>query len=240
MLKSIKDRIVALRVNSSRMYLDDFVRASAASLPKGSLVLDAGAGNCVYKRHFREMVYESADFCQIDKEYGEITYVCDLSDLPVEDCRFDLVLSTQTLEHLPEPWVVLQEYYRILKPGGALWLSAPFYFEEHELPYDFYRYTGFGLRHLVESAGFTVQQVEWLEGYYGALSRQSAIAFRSLSLRPKDYGGGLFGWFLVAGMLFLKPFYGFLSIVFAHLDARYKFVSSGHCKNYTVVAVRET
>jgi SAM-dependent methyltransferase len=231
--------LVGLRVYSSRIYLDQFVRQAAASLPKGALVLDAGAGNCLYKPHFSEMRYESADFCQLDKEYGEITYVCDLLQIPVEDCRYDLVLSTQTLEHVPEPWRVLDEYYRVLKPGGSIWLSAPFYFEEHELPYDFYRYTRYGMQHLVELAGFKVVRIEWLEGYFGTLSRQAAVAFRSLSLRPRDYGGGLFGLACAAMMLVLKPSFGFFSILFAQIDARYAYKHAGHCKNYTVVAIKE-
>ena len=35
--------------------------------------------------------------------------------------------------------------------GGPLWLTAPFFYAEHERLYDFFRYTQFGLRHLLES-----------------------------------------------------------------------------------------
>ena len=76
-------------------------------------------------------------------------HVCDLSQIPVESGKYDLVLMTQVLEHLPEPAKVLRELYRVLKPGGTLWLSTPFYYEEHEVPYDFYRYSQYGLRHFL-------------------------------------------------------------------------------------------
>lgn len=81
-------------INSSRVYLEAFVKRVTDLVPSGAYVLDAGAGNCLYKPLFQNKHYESADFCQIDKEYGEITHVCDLSAIPVEDCRYDLVLCT--------------------------------------------------------------------------------------------------------------------------------------------------
>ena len=42
----------------------------------------------------------------------------------------------------------------MLKPGGTLWLTAPLFYAEHERPYDYFRYTQFGLRHLLEREGF--------------------------------------------------------------------------------------
>jgi SAM-dependent methyltransferase len=231
--------ITRLRVNSSRKYLHDFVSAAAASTSKGGRVLDAGAGDCLYKPLFSDALYESADFCQLDKAYGDITYVCDLTSIPVEEGRYDTVILTQVLEHVPEPKDVLRELCRVLKPGGRLWLSAPAFYAEHEVPYDFYRYTQFGLQYLLESAGFRVTSLEWLEGYYGTLSYQLENAATQLPLRPADFGGGPIGFISALLALVLKPVFLLLSFLFARLDIRSKHVLAGHCKNYAVVAVRE-
>jgi SAM-dependent methyltransferase len=219
--------------------LETFAEEAAASLSEGATVLDAGAGHGPYKHHFSKVEYESADFCGIDKEYGEITYICDLVDIPVEDSRYDLIFLSQVLEHIPEPKLVLKELYRILKSGGKLWLSAPLFYEEHEIPYDFYRYTQYGFAHLLESTGFTIERIEWLEGYFGTLSHQLRVAARALPNRPDHYGGGVLGAVWAAIAVVLKPFFFTLSLLFSRLDLRNKYVSSGQCKNYIVVCVKQ-
>jgi SAM-dependent methyltransferase len=64
------------------------------------------------------------------------------------------VVSFQVIEHLPEPITFLGECLRILKPGGHLFLTVPFMWHIHEEPYDYFRYTKFGLRHILEKCGF--------------------------------------------------------------------------------------
>lgn len=230
---------VKLRINSSRRYLDEFARQAGSSVASGSLVLDAGAGSAPYKHHFSDVLYESADFGKLDKNYCELTYRCDLSNIPVEDQKYDLVFCSQTLEHLPEPQAVLREFNRVLKPEGKLWLSAPLFYEEHETPYDFYRYTQYGLRHLFQLAGFKILRIEWLEGYSGTLSYQLEMAARKLPWAPRYYGGGAVGVLAALFVLTLKPVFAALSLLFSRLDLRTKITSLGQCKNYTVIAVKE-
>jgi len=225
-----------VRVNSSRIHLERFLSEAAKSLPSGSIILDAGAGDCRYKSLFSHVRYESADFCEVDKHYGELTHVCDLTRIPVEDFRYDAVICTQVLEHIPEPTRVLTELHRVLKPQGKLWLSAPFYYEEHEKPYDFFRYTRYGLSYLLELSGFTIVRMEWLEGYYGTLSYQLKKAAGSLSLKSKNYGGGCIGLAVLPLIAVLKPVCFLLSVLFSYLDIRWKYVSSGHNKNYAIIA----
>ena len=86
--------------------------------------------------------------------------VADASSLPLEQESVDLVLSTQVLEHVPEPADVLRECHRILRPSGRVALTAPLVWEPHELPQDFYRYTAPGLEHLLTSAGFVDPVIE--------------------------------------------------------------------------------
>jgi|SRR5882724_4863019 len=233
LLASLHRRLI---FNSSRVHLDAVNQSFANGIPPGSLVLDAGAGGCMYKGLFRHARYESADFRQIDKEYGEITYVCDLRSLPVEDERFDYIVFNQTLEHLQQPAVVLHELSRILKVGGRILCTAPFYYEEHEQPYDFYRYTQFGHRFLFTDAGFEILSIEWMEGYCGTLAYQLDLAVRQLPISPNAYGGGVLGWLLTPGIIVAKILFILLAAALCRLDVRHKVVVGGHPKNYSVLA----
>lgn len=183
-------------------------------------ILDAGAGAGPYQKLFEQAQYESADIAKFDKHYMPLTYVCDLAHLPVEDSRFDAVLCTQVLEHVYQPREVVTEFNRVLRPGGELWITVPLFFEEHEVPYDFFRYTRFALASILSDSGFDVRSIEWLEGYFGTLSYQCWTAARCL---PS----------------YLFPLrVGFLCLahVFYRLDIRKKFVAKGMCKNYAVIA----
>ncbi len=222
--------------HSSLDHLGRAVDRCAASLSRGARVLDAGAGHCPYKSRFEHAAYESADFCQVDRRYAAIDHVCDLRRIPVDDGRFDAVLCTQVMEHVPDPQAVIHEFARVLRPGGALWLSAPLYYEEHERPYDFFRYTQYGLRQLLQTAGFEVESLEWLEGYGAALGHQLRKASRQLSVRPSDYGGGPLGWLGAAVSLVARPAFGLLGRWYNLLDRRHRYTDGGHCINYFVTA----
>ncbi len=152
------------------------------------------------------------------------------------DESYDVALCTQVLEHVPDPLAVLGELRRILKPGGTLYLSAPFFFAEHMQPYDYYRYTQFGLRWLLEQAGFEVCKVERLEGYLGALAYQMGLAARHLPLRPSREGGAA-AWLVAGAAVLLKPLFLLLFLFFDWAERRYK-VERSLCKNYVVVAVK--
>ena len=227
-------------MNPSRVHLEHFLQAAAAALPSGGRVFDAGAGDGRYKRFFEDprFEYESADFCQLERPYADLTYVCDLKEIPVEDARFDLIVCSQVLEHTPEPRAVLAELARVLKPGGQLWLSTPLYYPEHEPPYDFFRYTQFALRRLMEDAGLEVQRIEWLEGYSATVGHQLRTISRCLPRRPGAFGGGIQGLAAVGLALGVKAAFRPLAGVFDRLDLRHKHTRSGHCKNYTVVATK--
>jgi SAM-dependent methyltransferase len=231
--------IYSARGNSSRTYLHRFLTRAGQAVQPGELVLDAGAGRAPYRDLFAHARYETADFLAVKgKKYTQPDYVCDLADIPVEAARFDHVVLTQVLEHIPEPAGVLAELHRVLKPGGTLWLTAPLFYAEHERPYDFFRYTQFGLRHLLEAAGFEVVEIDWMEGYLGTLSYQARLMSRALPSSPADYGGGPRGLALALAAKAFRRGGRRLADVLAALDLRYKFVGKGLPKNYQVVARR--
>ena len=229
--------IYGARGNSSRVYLHRFLVRAGQTVKHGELVLDAGAGRAPYQDLFSHAIYETADFLAVKgKKYTSPDYVCDLTEIPVEDARFDHVILTQVLEHVPEPPRVLAELHRVLKPGGRLWLTAPLFYAEHEQPYDFFRYTQFGLRRLLGDAGFEVLQIDWMEGYLGTLSYQARLMSRSLPSSPEDYGRGLKGFALAAAAKIARRGAGRAADVLAKLDLDYKFTGKGLPKNYQAVA----
>lgn len=225
-----------LAFNSSRYRLWQENAAFAASVPNGALVLDAGAGNAPYRVLFRHARYESADFEKVDKTYAPSTYVCDLKNIPVEDCRFDYIIFNQVMEHLPEPQLVLADLYRVLKVGGKMIYTGPLFYEEHEQPYDFYRYTQFGLRFLYSSAGFVIERLDWLEGYFGTVGYQLNGMSRYLPWRPSQLRYGIAGYGLAPIMALLKIGFAACSILFHRLETRIKFQAQGYPKNYLVIA----
>ena len=223
-----------LRFNSSRYYLAKFLEQASTETPDGAMVLDAGAGDGRYSVHFEHAVYEAADICILERNYDKIKYECNLTDIPVEDERFDVIVCTQVLEHIPEPVAVLQELDRVLKPGGTLYISAPLYYPEHEAPYDFFRYTQYGWNHLFGKTSFEIKTINWLEGYLQTLATQLWIACDSLKLTNLKGRG----WFALPAVIFARVTFPLLGAIFSRVDSVCKITNIGHCKNYAIVAVK--
>jgi SAM-dependent methyltransferase len=77
----------------------------------------------------------------------------------VPDSCADVVMSFSALEHLYRPQTMLAESWRILKPGGLLFIQVPFQWQVHEAPFDYYRFTRHGLEVLMTDAGFSKPQI---------------------------------------------------------------------------------
>ncbi len=122
-------------------------------------ILDLGCGGSPYRSLFPNSVYKRADIAEVEDTDFVIPTDGSPFRLPVDDDQFDIVLSSQVLEHVPEPGLYLAEACRMLKPGGKLLLSTHGVFEEHGCPYDFRRWTSFGLRLELENAGLRVDRM---------------------------------------------------------------------------------
>ena len=122
-------------------------------ISKGLTVLDYGAGGSPYRSLFGNSEYRRADVMpSIDCDY----IIAPDGTVPESPAEFDLVLSSQVLEHVYDPAVYLSECFRLLKPGGTLLLTTHGTYEDHGCPYDFQRWTADGLRRDLERAGFEI------------------------------------------------------------------------------------
>lgn len=143
---------------------DNWVKLKAASLPARSWVLDAGAGASKYRPCFEQCRYETQDFCQYQGTLVEyiqpIDYVCDITEIPLPDGSLDAILCTEVLEHVTDPISTVQEFARLLKPGGQLILTAPLLSSLHMEPYHYYGgFTHYWYRHWLPHCGFTLNEV---------------------------------------------------------------------------------
>lgn len=222
-------------MNPSRVWLEREIEAFARSLPPHAVVLDAGAGRQIYRSKFAGMTYEAADFERVDKRYAKSTYVCDLASIPVASDRYDAVLFTQVMEHLPEPDRVVRELHRVLKPGGLLLYTGPLFYEEHEIPFDFQRYTQFAVRRIFNEAGFAIRDLHWLEGYMGTLHYQLRRMARHLPLSPEKIGGGPAAWLLTGLFVVLRPLLRLTASLAGRCDVRWRYSESGFPINYVAV-----
>jgi len=131
--------------------------ASFAPALEGKL-LDFGCGSKAYKSLFTVDEYIGLDVEQSGHthENEEVDVYYDGKVIPFDDNTFDSCFSSEVFEHVFELEASLQEINRVLKPGGKGLFVVPFVWDEHEVPYDFGRYSSFGLHYLLEKHGFEV------------------------------------------------------------------------------------
>ncbi|HRU04821.1 MAG TPA: class I SAM-dependent methyltransferase [Candidatus Brocadiia bacterium] len=142
-----------------------------AAYARGAL-LDIGCGAKPYRTIFRVSAYVGLDMpCEQRADVHG-----DGQMLPFRAESFDTVLCNQTLEHVPEPSHLMREALRVLRPGGALILTAPQTWGLHHEPHDYYRFTVHGLEHLARRHGF---EVLWAAPTCGACA---AFAQRTVDL----------------------------------------------------------
>lgn len=120
--------------------------------------LDFGAGNAKYKNIIKPQTSEYVTFDVIPGK--NINIVGDALNSPFLDKSFDTIVSTQVLEHIEKPWLMVKEIGRILNHNGICILSAPFLVPYHADPNDYFRYTKNGLLSLFKNEGFEVLECE--------------------------------------------------------------------------------
>ncbi|MDP3799930.1 MAG: methyltransferase domain-containing protein [bacterium] len=129
------------------------------------IVLDAGSGDGErYKSLFKFDKYITLD---INSLHGA-EIVGSVEDIPADSESFDSIVSTQVLEHVKNPQKAVEEFYRVLKPGGYCLVTVPQLNELHEEPHDYFRFTKYGLEEIFSNAGFKIILIERRGGFWSA------------------------------------------------------------------------
>jgi SAM-dependent methyltransferase len=125
-------------------------------------MLDFGCGSRPYEEILNVEHYIGLDIAISghDHKDSKVDFYYDGKKIPFDDCHFDSVFSSEVFDHVFNLHDILREMFRVLKPKGYLLATVPFVWNEHEVPYDFGRYTSFGLRHIMERAGFEIVKLD--------------------------------------------------------------------------------
>lgn len=157
-------------------YLLPALKQAFASHASGQLI-DLGCGNRPYESIVKQYItsYTGVDFIQ--NKFNTVDIVCDAAKVPLPDQSFDTCVSTQVLEHVKDPNAVIAEACRLLKPGGKLIIAVPLYWPVHGEPWDFYRFTRFGLQELIEKNGLRLISLTENGGAWATAGQAMANAF---------------------------------------------------------------
>ncbi len=103
--------------------------------------------------------------------------------IPVEDGTADAVVLSEVLEHLERPRDAIKDAARALREDGLLFLSFPFFYPVHAEPYDFFRYTEYGIKGMLAERNFEILELGRIGGFW-----YSAGFFAGVYLQHFDRG----------------------------------------------------
>jgi SAM-dependent methyltransferase len=199
-------------------------------------VLDVGCG----AQPFRSLINPHATYLGIDTDGAKAHFGYEMPNTtyfsgdvwPVADSSVDVVLCTETLEHVLDTRRFLTEASRCVAPGGTLLLTIPFAARWHFIPYDYWRFTPSSLNHLLTATGFHSVRV-YARGNAYTVACYKVMTLLLLLLMPQTSSKVLGLLLRLVGLVFL-PFFVLLAVV-ANVSLSY---GGDDCLGYTVLAIR--
>lgn len=171
----------------SRQGLYEFLTTEFRAIPDGARVLTVGSGGEVNRMldeltHGRSVTIVSSDI-DPDRRPDLVADIC--TDL-LEPEAYDVIVMAEVLEHTHSPKDAMSNLLRGLRPGGRLLLTTPFLFPIHDRPYDYYRFTQYGLELLLQdfeqvvirprNSAYEAMDVLWLRIHKARGRRLNALA----------------------------------------------------------------
>jgi SAM-dependent methyltransferase len=166
----------------------------------GGKLLDFGCGRKPFENLFSVSQYIGLDIEQTghDHSYSKVDVYYDGKHIPFPNETFDALFCSEVLEHVFNPNEVLPEIHRVLKKDALALITVPFCWNEHEIPFDYARYSSFGISDLLQKNGFKVLQLKKSGNFVQVLFQLWALYFFELF---KKWGRA--GYIL--SLLFIAP-----------------------------------
>ncbi|MES2284825.1 MAG: class I SAM-dependent methyltransferase [Bacteroidota bacterium] len=175
--------------------------------------LDVGSGSKPYIGLFNKVTtYIGMDIEQSghkhQREYIDVFY--DGETFPFEENTFDSLVFFEVLEHVFNPDTFFKQISKVVKPGGNCLVTIPFIWGEHEQPYDFARYSSFGLKHMFDKHGFEiVEHKKYLTDFRLIFLLINSYLYTTF----KKYLPGYLAWGLIIPFSFVNNLLGLISYV---------------------------
>lgn len=167
----------------ARHYLDEAVGRWARLFVGDYTVLDVGCGTQPYRRYFRH--YIGFDVSPVTPD----TMKCDSNNLNEIFYRYNYVLCTEVLEHLPEPVATIRRIASILTETGKVIITVPMTYPLHHPTDDYWRFTDIGLRQLLHANGLRVIDMRPCGGFVAVVAQLFLyyVNFEMLHRRRHDW-----------------------------------------------------
>lgn len=192
-MKYFYKKIHRLSKIRSRQGLYEFLETNYSKINAGSKVLSVGSGGEVNEK-LKDAV-ESIGFSMVTIDIDsnrQPDIVGDICSFEFKENEFDVIVLSEVLEHLYNPQAGIDNLYRALKSNGKLLLTTPFIFPLHDRPYDYYRFTKYGLEYLLKefskieikdrNSSFEAIDVLWMRTLQINSSRAYYLSFFILPL----------------------------------------------------------
>jgi SAM-dependent methyltransferase len=155
---------------------------------RGTLI-DLGAGSMPY-RQFIEARVTRYDSLEHTASETPATFIGDVQDMQmIPSQSYDTALCLEVLEHVPNPLLAVREVFRVLRESGLFIVSVPHLSRLHMEPQDYYRFTRYGIKYMLEAVGFQVVRLEKRGGLFSFVGNQVATVVLGLTWRIPLVGG---------------------------------------------------
>lgn len=218
---------------------EKFVKDNLMIIPRGYKILDAGAGELRFKPDCDHLEYVAQDFGQYegtgdeglqtgDWDNSRLDIISDITEIPVDDESFDAILCSEVFEHIPDAVAALNEFTRILRPGGILIITAPFASLTHFAPYHFCGYNKYWYQHHLPKLGFNIEVLEHNGSWFSFIAQE----LRRARFMGETYSSKILG---LVTRIAVVPIIVLLSM----LSNKDKGSHEALCFNYMVRAVKK-